>query len=341
MGFRWTPERIGAALCLAAAASFALQPLLVKLAFDSGASVVSVGALRFALAAAVLGLLARRSLAVAPLRILLPPFVLGLTLYGLETGLFFASLERIDVSLASLLMCSYPAIVVAGAVLLGRERASKRRVVALGRRARRRAARARGRCRRRARPTRYRARARGVCRLCVLRPRLRPLAGDDRAARARSDALRRRGDRVRARRRGNRLACGGCASACAAPGRRDRARCDGAPDRRLPRRCAAPRPVSRDDSRHGRAAADDRPLSGRLRRAADPGAAPRRGARRLGRRDRPGPGSDETTAGSRGSFRRPSRHPTRSSSRPSPSENRSYEKPWTFGHYAAARTEPM
>ena len=129
MGFRWTPERIGAALCLAAAASFALQPLLVKLAFDSGASVVSVGTLRFALAAAVLAALARRSLAVAPLRILLPPFVLGLTLYGLETGLFFASLERIDVSLASLLMCSYPALVVAGAVLLRRERPSRRRAV--------------------------------------------------------------------------------------------------------------------------------------------------------------------------------------------------------------------
>ena len=79
----------------------------------------------------MLALLARRTLAVTPLRILLPPFVLGLTLYGLETGLFFASLERIDVSLASLLVCSYPAIVVAGAVLLGRERASKRRVVAL------------------------------------------------------------------------------------------------------------------------------------------------------------------------------------------------------------------
>jgi drug/metabolite transporter (DMT)-like permease len=131
MGFDWTQERVGAALCLVAAASFAVQPLLVKLAFDGGASVVSVGALRFALAAAVLAALARRTLAVTSLRILLPPFVLGLTLYGLETGLFFASIERIDVSLASLLMCSYPAIVVAGAVLLGRERASKRRVAAL------------------------------------------------------------------------------------------------------------------------------------------------------------------------------------------------------------------
>jgi drug/metabolite transporter (DMT)-like permease len=131
MGFEWTNERLGAVLCLLAAASFALQPLLVRIAFDGGASLLSVGALRFALAAAVLAVLARRALAVAPLRNLLPPFVLGLTLYGLETGLFFASLERIDVSLASLLMCSYPAIVVAGAVLLGRERASKRRAAAL------------------------------------------------------------------------------------------------------------------------------------------------------------------------------------------------------------------
>jgi drug/metabolite transporter (DMT)-like permease len=131
MGFEWTNERLGAVLCLLAAASFALQPLLVRIAFDGGASLLSVGALRFALAAAVLAVLARRALAVASLRILLPPFVLGLTLYGLETGLFFASLERIDVSLASLLMCSYPAIVVAGAVLLGRERASKRRAAAL------------------------------------------------------------------------------------------------------------------------------------------------------------------------------------------------------------------
>jgi drug/metabolite transporter (DMT)-like permease len=75
--------------------------------------------------------LARKAIAVAPARTLLPPFLLGLTIYGLETGLFFASLERIDASLASLLMCSYPALVVAGAVLLRRERASRRRAAAL------------------------------------------------------------------------------------------------------------------------------------------------------------------------------------------------------------------
>ena len=126
-----SPERVGALLCLVAAGSFALQPVLVKLAFDGGAGVASVGAIRFALAALALALLARRAIAAAPARTLLAPFLLGLTIYGLETGLFFASLERIDVSLASLLMCSYPALVVAGAVLLRRERASRRRALAL------------------------------------------------------------------------------------------------------------------------------------------------------------------------------------------------------------------
>jgi drug/metabolite transporter (DMT)-like permease len=126
-----SPERLGVALCLVAGASFALQPVLVRLAFDDGAGVATVGTIRFVLAAAVFALLARRAIAAAPVRTLLPPFVLGLTIYGLETGLFFASLERIDVSLASLLMCSYPALVVAGAVLLRRERPSRRRAVAL------------------------------------------------------------------------------------------------------------------------------------------------------------------------------------------------------------------
>ena len=91
-----SPERTGALLCLVAGASFALQPVLVRLAFDGGAGVASVGAIRFALAALALGVLARKAIAAAPVRTLLPPFLLGLTIYGLETGLFFASLERID-----------------------------------------------------------------------------------------------------------------------------------------------------------------------------------------------------------------------------------------------------
>ena len=125
-----SPERVGALLCLVAGGSFALQPILVKLAFDGGAGVASVGAIRFALAALALALLARKAIAAAPARTQLAPFVLGLTIDGLETGLFFASLERIDVSLASLQMCSNPALVVAGAVLLRREQATRHRSLA-------------------------------------------------------------------------------------------------------------------------------------------------------------------------------------------------------------------
>lgn len=130
---RVLPRRLptGVLLCLLAGSAFAIQPVLVRLAFDGGATVAGTGATRFALATLVLAVLARRALAAAPLRALAAPFVLGFTLYGLETGLFFASLERIDVSLASLLMAGYPALVVAGAVLLRRERASRRRVAAL------------------------------------------------------------------------------------------------------------------------------------------------------------------------------------------------------------------
>jgi drug/metabolite transporter (DMT)-like permease len=131
MAFEWTRERAGVALCVVAGAAFALQPLLVKGAFADGASVASVGAIRFVLAAVVLAVLSRRALAATPVRALLPPFLLGLTIYGVETGLFFASLERIDVSLASLVICGYPALVVAGAVVLRRERATKRRLAAL------------------------------------------------------------------------------------------------------------------------------------------------------------------------------------------------------------------
>jgi drug/metabolite transporter (DMT)-like permease len=131
MAFEWTRERAGVALCIIAGAAFSLQPLLVKGAFADGASVASVGTIRFALAAVILVVVSRRALASTPLRVLLPPFLLGLTIYGVETGLFFASLERIDVSLASLVMCGYPALVVGGALLLRRERATRRRLTAL------------------------------------------------------------------------------------------------------------------------------------------------------------------------------------------------------------------
>jgi len=61
--------------------------------------------------------------------------VVGLALgacgYALQAGCYFAALERIDASLLSLLIYTFPAVVAAAAIALGRERADLRRLGAL------------------------------------------------------------------------------------------------------------------------------------------------------------------------------------------------------------------
>ena len=51
--------------------------------------------------------------------------------YATQSGLFFGALERMDASLLALILYVYPALVLVGAVALGRECASARRVAAL------------------------------------------------------------------------------------------------------------------------------------------------------------------------------------------------------------------
>ena len=48
-----------------------------------------------------------------------------------QAGCYFAALERIDASLLSLLLYTFPAIVAVAAITLGRERADARRLAAL------------------------------------------------------------------------------------------------------------------------------------------------------------------------------------------------------------------
>jgi drug/metabolite transporter (DMT)-like permease len=127
-----TPERLGVLFCLVAAAAFAVQPILTKLAYAGGVSVTGALSWRFLVAAPVLLFLGRRGLRSLGLRRAAAAFALGAALYAVECGLFFASLSRLDASIASLVVFGYPALVAAGAVVLGRERASRRRTVALG-----------------------------------------------------------------------------------------------------------------------------------------------------------------------------------------------------------------
>jgi len=128
--------RIGVLLCLASATAFGAMGVLGKLAYEEGATVGTLLATRFLLAAAVLWLvvlcvgaaekvraLGRRDAAIA--------FALGAVVYGSQTGAYFAALDRMDASLLSLIVYTYPVIVTVSAIALGRDRTTRRTIGAL------------------------------------------------------------------------------------------------------------------------------------------------------------------------------------------------------------------
>ncbi len=122
--------------CLASATAFGVMGVLGKLAYEEGASVGTLLATRFVLAAAILWLVlagARRvgDLWALPRRDLVFAVGLGAVVYGAQAGCAFAALERLDASLFSLLLYTFPVLVTVAAVALGRERASKRSALAL------------------------------------------------------------------------------------------------------------------------------------------------------------------------------------------------------------------
>jgi drug/metabolite transporter (DMT)-like permease len=121
----------GLALCIASAVGFGLMAIFAKEAYGDGVDVVTLLALRFALAAgafwAIVAL--RRPVARPPRAMTLGGLALGAG-YAAQAGGYFGALTRIDASLTSLLTYTYPAIVCA-AVALRRERADRRRVAAL------------------------------------------------------------------------------------------------------------------------------------------------------------------------------------------------------------------
>ncbi|HZI92166.1 MAG TPA: DMT family transporter [Thermoleophilaceae bacterium] len=127
----------GALLCLSSAASFGAMGIFGKLAYEEGASVGTLLATRFVLAAALFWLLVACSRDARNLRALSPRDVgialaLGAVGYSAQAGGYFAALERLDASLLSLLIYTFPAIVTVAAIALGRERASWRTAGALG-----------------------------------------------------------------------------------------------------------------------------------------------------------------------------------------------------------------
>jgi drug/metabolite transporter (DMT)-like permease len=126
----------GTVLCLGSGAAFGAMAIFGKLAYGAGATVGTLLSVRFVLAAAVFWALLLASGAAGEVRALRGRDVaVGLALgacgYAAQAGCYFAALERIDASLLSLLLYTFPAIVAAAAVALGRERVDGRRLAAL------------------------------------------------------------------------------------------------------------------------------------------------------------------------------------------------------------------
>jgi drug/metabolite transporter (DMT)-like permease len=116
--------------CLASGAAFGAMAVFGKLAYAEGATVGTLLAIRFLFASGLfwLGGAARRMPEARDVAIGLG---LGAGGYALQAGCYFAALERIDASLLALLVYTFPALVAAGAVALGRERLSRRRAASL------------------------------------------------------------------------------------------------------------------------------------------------------------------------------------------------------------------
>jgi drug/metabolite transporter (DMT)-like permease len=128
--------RVGALVCLASAVAFGAMGIFGKLAYEQGGTVGTLLAVRFALAAALFWALVLATGAAVKLRTL-PRRDIGLALalgavgYSAQAGAYFTALERLDASLLSLLLYTFPAMVTVAAIALGRERASRRTAGAL------------------------------------------------------------------------------------------------------------------------------------------------------------------------------------------------------------------
>jgi drug/metabolite transporter (DMT)-like permease len=123
----------GTLMCLGSGAAFGAMAVFGKLAYDAGATVGTLLAVRFALAAALFWAMgAAREVRALGRRDVGIGLALGACGYALQAGCYFAALERIDASLLSLLLYTFPAIVAVAAIALGRERLDARRLGALG-----------------------------------------------------------------------------------------------------------------------------------------------------------------------------------------------------------------
>jgi drug/metabolite transporter (DMT)-like permease len=124
---------MGVALCLMSAAAFGVLAVFGRLAFDGGVDLDALLLARFGIATAVLLPLAALR---GSLRRLAPTqWVVGLLMgavgYALQSSLYFSAVRHAELSQVGLIFSCYPLLVMLAAMLLRRERATRRRWTAL------------------------------------------------------------------------------------------------------------------------------------------------------------------------------------------------------------------
>ena len=126
-------ERRGLAECASSAAAFGSVGVLVALAQHEHIGTTTLLASRYVLGAIALwiALIALRH-PLPGLRVALAAIALGATTYAAASALYLASIERMGAGPAGVVSYCYPVLVMAGAIMLGRERLSLRRAVGLG-----------------------------------------------------------------------------------------------------------------------------------------------------------------------------------------------------------------
>jgi drug/metabolite transporter (DMT)-like permease len=127
-----TREREGGFFCLLAAVAYSVTAPFAKLAYAADVNVLTLLAVRYVVAATIFWLLiARTGRGLPPRGTIMRGLLLGMICQSGQTFLFASALTRIDAALAILLLYAYPAMITVAAVLIGRERLTLPRVIAL------------------------------------------------------------------------------------------------------------------------------------------------------------------------------------------------------------------
>jgi drug/metabolite transporter (DMT)-like permease len=146
IGLRFDAGSVGPSLVLVSAACFGAMAIFGKLAYAAGVSAEALLLLRFAMAAALMGmvLVCRPELRIrrpadgpasqrgrATRRLVLVSLGLGAVGYATQSTLFFSALQRTDASLVALVLYTYPVLVTLSAAILGRDHLTTARCTAM------------------------------------------------------------------------------------------------------------------------------------------------------------------------------------------------------------------